>query len=334
MTMSTEPHVSVVIPIYNEQENLPDLVARVGAALSGSGHSFELILVDDGSRDDSAAIMAELAGAHAWLRPLYLIRNYGQSAALQAGFDAARGAIIVTLDGDLQNDPDDIPRLLRMLDEHPDIDMISGWRKERQDRTLSRKLPSLIANHIISRVTGVPLHDYGCALKLYRAQVIRDLKLYGEMHRFIPALAAEVGARIVEVPVKHHPRTRGASKYGIDRTVRVVLDLLWVKFMMRFLHRPMHAFGGVGFLLLALGGAILGWLAFDKLALGHDIGGRPLLMLGVLLALIGVQLLATGVLGELLTRIYHEPQGRPQYVLRDGPRPRRRSDREAAQSAS
>jgi glycosyltransferase involved in cell wall biosynthesis len=333
MTMPTDPHVSVVIPIYNEEENLPDLVERVGAALAGSGHSFELLLVDDGSRDDSAGILAELARARPWLKPLYLIRNYGQSAALQAGFDAARGEIIVTLDGDLQNDPDDIPRLLQMLDERPDIDMISGWRKERQDRTLSRKIPSTIANRVISRVTGVPLHDYGCALKLYRAQVIRDLKLYGELHRFIPALAAEVGARIVEVPVKHHPRTRGSSKYGIDRTVRVVLDLLWIKFMMRFLHRPMHAFGGVGFLLLALGGAILGWLAFDKLALGHDIGGRPLLMLGVLLALIGVQLLATGVLGELLTRIYHEPQGRPQYVLRDGPRPRRRSDLDVARPA-
>jgi glycosyltransferase involved in cell wall biosynthesis len=297
----------------------------VGAAFADGARSFELILVDDGSRDDSAAVLAELAGTRPWLRPLYLIRNYGQSAALQAGFDAARGEVIVTLDGDLQNDPADVPLLLQMLDERPDIDMISGWRKERQDRTLSRKIPSLIANQVISRVTGVPLHDYGCALKLYRAQIIRDLKLYGEQHRFIPALAAEVGARIVEVPVRHHPRTRGASKYGIDRTVRVLLDLLWIKFMLRFLHRPMHAFGGVGVALLALGSLILACLAFEKLALGHDIGGRPLLMLGVLLALIGVQLLATGVLGELLTRIYHEPQGRPQYVLRDGPRPRRRS---------
>jgi glycosyltransferase involved in cell wall biosynthesis len=324
--MTADLQVSVVIPIYNEEENLPDLVARVGEALARSGRGFELICVDDGSRDDSAAILQELAQSRHWLRPLYLIRNYGQSAALQAGFDAARGEVIVTLDGDLQNDPDDIPVLLQLLDERPDIDMISGWRKERQDRTLSRRIPSMLANRVISRVTGVRLHDYGCALKLYRAQVIRDLKLYGELHRFIPALAAEVGARIVEVPVKHHPRTRGKSKYGIDRTVRVVLDLLWIKFMMRFLHRPMHAFGGVGIGLLAVGFVILAWLTFDKLALGHDIGGRPLLMLGVLLALIGVQLLATGVLGELLTRIYHEPQGRPQYVLRDGPRPRRRSE--------
>jgi len=181
----------------------------------------------------------------------------------------------------------------------------------------------MIANGIISKVTGVRLHDYGCALKLYRASVIGDLKLYGELHRFIPALAAEVGAHIIEVPVNHHPRTRGTSKYGIDRTVRVVLDLLWIKFLLRFLHRPMHAFGGVGIALMFIGFATLAYLAFDKLVLGHDIGGRPLLLLGVLLALIGVQMLATGLLGELLIRIYHEPEGRPQYVLRAAPRARR-----------
>ena len=329
------PQVSIVIPIYNEEDNLPDLVARVGAALGRTGRGFELICVDDGSRDDSAALLAELAGTRSWLRPLYLIRNYGQSAALQAGFDQARGDIIVTLDGDLQNDPDDIPRLLDLLDERPDVDVISGWRKARQDKTISRKIPSAIANGIISQVTGVRLHDYGCALKLYRAQVIRDIKLYGEMHRFIPALAAEVGARIIEVPVSHHPRTRGSSNYGIDRTFRVLLDLLWVKFLLRFLHRPMHAFGGVGLTLLLVGFVLLAYLTFDKLVLGHDIGGRPLLLLGVLLALIGVQLLATGLLGELLTRIYHEPQGRPQYVLRTAPRARRRQEPEHAdQTAS
>jgi glycosyltransferase involved in cell wall biosynthesis len=321
--MSTDPQVSVVIPIYNEEENLPDLVERVGTALARSRRSFELICVDDGSRDGSAQAMAELAEDRPWFQPLYLIRNYGQSAALQAGFDAARGEYIVTLDGDLQNDPDDVPALLQLMDERQDVDMISGWRKDRQDRTLSRKLPSAIANGIISRVTGVRLHDYGCALKVYRAQVIGDLRLYGEMHRFIPALAADVGAKVLEVPVRHHARMRGQSKYGIDRTVRVVLDLLWVKFLMRFLHRPMHAFGGMGVALGLVGGLILAWLAFDKLALGHSIGGRPLLLLGALLVLIGVQLVATGVLGELLTRIYHEPQGRAQYVLRPAPRLRR-----------
>jgi glycosyltransferase involved in cell wall biosynthesis len=324
------PQVSVVIPIYNEEENLPELVERVGHALLRTGRSFELICVDDGSKDDSAPVLAELAAARSWLKPVYLIRNYGQSAALQAGFDQARGEIIVTLDGDLQNDPDDIPRLLDLMDERQDVDVISGWRKNRQDKAVSRRLPSIVANGVISRVTGVRLHDYGCALKLYRAPIIGDIKLYGELHRFIPALAAEVGATIIEVPVNHHPRTRGASKYGIDRTFRVLLDLLWIKFFMRFLHRPMQAFGGVGLTLLGLGLLILAYLSVDKLVLGHPIGGRPLLLLGVLLALIGVQLVATGVLGELLTRIYHEPQGRPQYVLRSAPRPRRRAASDGA----
>jgi glycosyltransferase involved in cell wall biosynthesis len=321
--------VSVVIPVYNEEANVAELVERVGAAMRRAGKSFELICVDDGSRDASAAKLEALAGARPWLKPLYLIRNYGQSAALQAGFDAAQGEVIVTLDGDLQNDPEDLPELLKLLDERPEIDVISGWRKDRQDRTVSRKLPSRVANSVISRVTGVKLHDYGCALKLYRAEVIRDLRLYGELHRFIPALAAEVGAKIVEVPVRHHARTRGASKYGIDRTVRVLLDLLWIRFLMRFLHRPMQAFGGAGFALLLAGGLVLAWLTFEKIALGHDIGGRPLLLLGVLLLLIGVQLVATGLIGELLTRVYHEPQGRAQYLLRRAPRPQTRQERRA-----
>ena len=313
--------ISVVVPVYNEEENVAELAERVGAALQG--REFELVVIDDGSRDATGERLAELAATRSWLKPLYLIRNYGQSAALQAGFDAARGDIVVTLDGDLQNDPADIPALLRMLEEQPDIDVISGWRRDRQDRTLSRKIPSRIANFIISRATGVQLHDYGCALKLYRAQVIRDLKIYGELHRFIPALAADVGARIIEVPVRHHARTRGQSKYGIDRTFRVILDLLWIKFLMRFLHRPLQAFGGLGLALASVGFLVLAWLSFEKLALGEDIGGRPLLLLGALLCLIGVQLLATGLLGELLTRIYHEPQGRPQYLLRPTPRRKR-----------
>lgn len=312
--------VSVVIPIYNEEANVAELVARVGAALQRTGRSFELICVDDGSRDGSAAVLEALATERPWLKPLYLIRNYGQSAALQAGFDAAQGEVIVTLDGDLQNEPDDIPELLKILEQRPEVDVISGWRKERQDRTVSRKLPSAAANAVISSVTGVRLHDYGCALKLYRADVIRGLRLYGELHRFIPALAAEVGANIIEVPVRHHARTRGESKYGIDRTFRVLLDLLWIKFLMRFLHRPLQAFGGVGLALGAAGFLILAWLTYEKLALGAEIGGRPLLLLGVLLMLIGAQLVATGLIGELLTRIYHEPQGRPQYLLRRQPR--------------
>ncbi len=307
--------VSIVIPVYNEADNLHELVERVGAAMTPTGRAFELLVVDDGSSDRSRAMLGELAGARPWLRPLLLIRNYGQSTALQAGFDHARGEVVVTLDGDLQNDPLEIPRLLDLLDADPGVDVVSGWRKQRQDRTWSRKVPSWLANRLISSVTGVRLHDYGCALKAYRRAILENVKLYGELHRFIPALAVEAGARMIEVPVLHHARTRGQSKYGIDRVFRVLLDLLWIKFSMRFLHRPLHAFGGVGFAMMAVGGALLAWLAFDKLALGHDIGGRPLLLLGALLTLIGVQLLATGVLGELLTRVYHEPQGRRQYVL-------------------
>ncbi|HEY4037611.1 MAG TPA: glycosyltransferase family 2 protein [Burkholderiaceae bacterium] len=309
--------VSIVIPVFNEGENLRELVDRVDAAMTPAQRAFELILVDDGSTDDSRAVLAQLAADRPWLRPLLLIRNYGQSTALQAGFDHVRGDRVVTLDGDLQNEPAEIPRLLEVLDADRSIDVVSGWRKQRQDRTWSRKVPSWIANRLISAVTGVRLHDYGCALKVYRRSVLANVKLYGELHRFIPALAVEAGARLLEVPVRHHPRTRGSSKYGIDRVFRVLLDLLWVKFMMRFLHRPLHAFGGVGSALMAVGLALLLYLAFDKLALGHPIGGRPLLLLGALLTLIGVQLLATGVLGELLTRVYHEPQGRRQYVLKD-----------------
>jgi len=314
--------VSIVIPVYNEEANLRELVDRVAAAMEPSGADFELILVDDGSRDGSPALLDELAADRPWLNPLKLIRNYGQSVALQAGFDHARGDFIVTLDGDLQNDPADIPGLLTLMHERPHIDVISGWRKERQDAAVSRRLPSRIANSIISSVTGVRLHDYGCALKVYRAKVIHGIRLYGEMHRFIPALAAEVGARIMEVPVQHHPRTRGTSKYGIGRTLRVVLDLLWVKFLMRFLTRPMHAFGGIGLTLFLAGFGILAWLSWEKLGLGHDIGGRPLLLLGVLLALMGGQVILTGLIGELLIRIYHEPEGRRLYVLR-GPTPPR-----------
>ncbi len=308
--------ISVVIPVYNEADNVPELVERVGAALAPTGRPFELVIVDDGSKDGTRAILQSLAAERDWLRPLALIRNYGQSTALQAGFDHARGEFIVTLDGDLQNDPVEIPRLVEMLERDPDVDVVSGWRKDRQDRTVSRKIPSMIANRLISAVTGVHLHDNGCALKAYRRPIIENLRLYGEMHRFIAALAVEAGARLVEVPVLHHPRTRGQSKYGIDRVFRVLLDLLWVKFSMRFLHRPLHAFGAVGILFIGVGGIALAYLAVLKLGFDQNIGGRPLLILGVLLTLIGVQLLAAGVLGELLTRVYHEPQGRRQYVLR------------------
>jgi glycosyltransferase involved in cell wall biosynthesis len=311
-----QPDVSVVIPVYNEVDNLTELVGRVHDALAPTGRSFELILIDDGSRDGSAAMLERLAVQRPWLRPVLLARNYGQSSALQAGFDRVQGCYVVTLDGDLQNDPLDIPAMLDRLDSDDSVDMISGWRQQRQDKALSRRLPSVIANRLISRATSVHLHDYGCALKAYRRHVIDRIHLYGELHRFIPSLAQDAGARIAEVPVRHHARTRGQSKYGIDRTFRVILDLVLVVFFMRYRQRPLHAFGALGLWLATPGVAILGWLAVLKLG-GDDIGGRPLLIAGVMLLLMGVQLVVAGLVGELLIRIYHEGRGSPQYHTRE-----------------
>ena len=317
---SPAPDVSIVVPIYNEVDNLPDLVARIGAAMAGQALGFELLAVDDGSTDGSRERLRELAASTPWLRPVLLARNYGQSSALQAGFDRVRGRYVVTLDADLQNEPDDIPLLLARLEADPDVDMVSGWRKDRQDAELSRKLPSRIANKLISNATNVHLHDYGCALKAYRRPIIDRIRLYGELHRFIPSLAKEAGARIAEVPVRHHARTRGVSKYGIDRTFRVILDLILIVFFMRYRQRPLHAFGGLGLWLTAPGVLILLWLLLQKL-LGEDIGGRPLLLVGVMLLLMGAQLIAAGLIGELLIRVYHEAGGAPQFhateVLRD-----------------
>jgi glycosyltransferase involved in cell wall biosynthesis len=312
--------VSIVIPVYNEVDNLPDLVDRVESALQPTGRRFELICTDDGSRDGSDQLLAELAAKRPWLRPVYLARNYGQSSALQAGFDIARGHYIVTLDADLQNDPLDIPALLDRLDSDAAVDMISGWRQQRQDNAVSRKLPSMLANRLISRATGVHLHDYGCALKAYRREIIERIRLYGELHRFIPSLAREAGARIAEVPVRHHARTRGVSKYGIDRTFRVILDLVLIVFFLRYHQRPLHAFGGLGLWLAAPGAGILGYLAILK-ATGEAIGGRPLLLAGVVLLLVGLQLIVAGLIGEMLVRIYHEGRGRPQFHTRAAPRP-------------
>ncbi|QYY27322.1 glycosyltransferase family 2 protein [Diaphorobacter sp. MNS-0] len=306
------PDVSIVVPIYNEVENLPDLVERIAQAMSAQPLSFELLAVDDGSRDGSADTLRELAATRPWLRPVFLARNYGQSSALQAGFDRVRGRYVVTLDADLQNEPGDIPLLLERLETDSSVDMVSGWRKDRQDAELSRKLPSRIANRLISSATGVHLHDYGCALKAYRRPIIDRIRLYGELHRFIPSLAKEAGARITEVPVRHHARTRGVSKYGIDRTFRVILDLILIVFFMRYRQRPLHAFGGLGLWLAAPGVLILAWLLLQKV-LGEDIGGRPLLLAGVMLVLMGVQMVVAGLIGELLMRIYHEAGGAPQF---------------------
>jgi glycosyltransferase involved in cell wall biosynthesis len=306
--------LSIVVPLYNEEANLALLVEQLQASLSPLGRSFEIVLVDDGSRDGSPAVLAELSGAVPELVAVLLRRNYGQTAAMAAGFDASSGAVIVTLDGDLQNDPADIPLLLEQIDQG--YDLVSGWRHQRQDAAVSRLLPSRLANRLIARVTGVRLHDYGCSLKAYRREVVDDLNLYGELHRFLPALAFIEGARISEVKVRHHPRRHGRSNYGIDRTLRVLMDLLTVWFMKRFLTRPMHVFG-LGGLVAMTAGLVMGlWLVGEKLLLGADIGDRPLLLATVLSLLAGVQLFCFGLLAELQMRTYHESQGRPIYRVR------------------
>jgi glycosyltransferase involved in cell wall biosynthesis len=309
------PELSVVVPLYDEEASIPNLVERLLAVLRPLGRRFELVLVDDGSTDGTAAALRRLCGATPELVAVLLRRNYGQTAAMAAGFAASRGAVIVSLDGDLQNDPADIPQLLARLDEG--FDLVSGWRHQRQDDRFSRLLPSQLANRLIASVTGVRLHDYGCSLKAYRRELLQDLNLYGELHRFLPALASIEGARIAEEKVRHHPRRHGRSHYGIDRTFRVLMDLLTVWFMKRFLTRPMHVFGFAGLLSLSLGLAISLWLVGEKLLTGADIGNRPLLLMGVLAILSGVQLFGFGLLAELQMRTYHESQGRPIYRVRE-----------------
>jgi len=304
-----------VIPLYNEEASVRPLVEKLLEALHPLGLSFELILVDDGSRDGTSEVLRGLAARVPELVVVLLRRNYGQTAAMAAGFDTSRGEVIVTLDGDLQNDPADIPLLLEEL-ERQQLDLVSGWRHRRQDNTLSRLLPSLLANRLIAGVTGVRLHDYGCSLKAYRREVVADMNLYGELHRFLPALAFIEGARIGEVKVNHHPRRYGSSKYGIDRTFRVLMDLLTVWFMKRFLTRPMHVFGYAGLVALVTGLVLALWLVGEKLLLGVDIGNRPLLLMAVLAILSGVQLFGFGLLAELQMRTYHESQGRPIYRVR------------------
>jgi len=309
------PQISIVVPIYNEVESLPRLIEAIQNSLEQTSLTYELICVDDGSRDGSTDLLRKLAATNPILKAVILRRNYGQTPAMSAGFNHSRGEVIVTLDGDLQNDPADIPMLLDKLNEGYDV--VSGWRKNRQDKALTRLLPSKIANWIIGRMTDVKLHDYGCSLKAYRAEVAADLKLYGELHRFLPALAVIEGARITEIPVRHHARQFGHSKYGLDRTFRVVMDLLTISFIKKFLTRPMHVFGLLGMLSLFIGVLSGLYLTFLKYGLGQSIGDRPLLILAVLLTLTGIQLFSFGLLAEVLMRTYHESQNRPIYRVRE-----------------
>jgi glycosyltransferase involved in cell wall biosynthesis len=310
------PHrLSVVVPMYDERENVEPMLEAVRSALAAYPWPWELVVVDDGSRDGTgAALQRAAARLGEWVRVVRLLRNFGQSAAMQAGIDAARGDVIVTIDGDLQNDPRDIPRLVgRLLRE--DLDLVAGWRQHRQDGLLLRRLPSVVANRLIRRTTRLRFQDLGCTLKAFRGSVIREVRLYGEMHRFIPAWMATVTApdRMAEEPVAHHGRTRGTSKYGPSRTLRVLVDLFAVHFFLNFRARPGHFFGGLGLLVLTAGVSILGYLGALKLG-GAHVGGRPLLLLGFFGVIAGLQFLTTGVLAELLVRVYFEDHARPYHA--------------------
>lgn len=308
------PDLSVVIPLYEEEQNVDAVALELIDVLDTLPLSSEVVLVDDGSTDQTATLARRWCQRDPRFRLIEFRRNFGQTAAISAGFDHALGGVVVAMDGDLQNDPHDIPRLLAKLDEGYDV--VSGWRRDRQDPLLLRKLPSAAANRLISWVTGTRLHDYGCTLKAYRSDVISHLRLYGDLHRFIPALSQVVGARVTEMPVNHRARVQGHSKYGISRTFRVMLDLLTVKFLITYFGRPMRLFGSVGFVSMVLGGLTVLWLLAGKILLGQALGNRPLLILGTLLLVVGVQLLSLGILGELIVRIYHETGRRRPYLIR------------------
>ena len=312
--MNSNVALSIVVPIYNEEESLPFLVNQLLEVLQPMEETFEIVLVNDGSSDNSAEVIRKLSFDIPELVGVLLRKNYGQTAAMAAGFDISSGEIVVTLDGDLQNDPADIPLLVNKIRDG--FDLVSGWRYRRQDAAISRKLPSKIANRLIGKVTGVRLNDYGCSLKAYRKEVLTDMRLYGELHRFLPVLANIEGARITEVKVNHRARQFGSSKYGIDRTFRVLMDLLTVWFMNRFLTRPMYVFG-FGGILAIIGSFITSFYLLIIKLLGEDIGNRPLLIFALLLAVTGVQLFGFGLLGELQIRTYHESQNRPIYRIRD-----------------
>ena len=316
-------HLSVVVPVYNELENLAPLGDKLHAALSKLGTEYEVLLVDDGSTDGSWERMKEVAAKHPGFKLIRLRGNAGQTAAMSAGFAQSKGDVIITLDADLQNDPADIPVLLERFNQG--FDVVSGWRRDRKDPFITRRLPSIMANWLISKMTGVPLHDYGCTLKAYRREVIQDVKLYGEMHRFIPALAKWVGGTIDEVVVNHHPRIHGESKYGLSRIVRVILDLMTVKFLLNYSRGPMQAFGKIGLVFGTPGVALLGWMILANLSFrlfgtqfAADLIKRPFwLMTTFMLIFSGVQFVCMGLLAEIQIRTWHESQDKPVFVIKE-----------------
>ena len=316
------PELSLFLPVLDEEENLRPMHAKIASALDALGKSAEVIYIDDGSTDRSLAILREIAAEDPRVRVISLRRNYGQTAAMSAGIDAARGQILIPMDADLQNDPSDIARLLEKLDEGYDV--VSGWRRHRQDKMISRKIPSMLANKVISWIGDVPLHDYGCSLKAYRRDVLKDVKLYGEMHRFIPIYASWAGARVTEIPVDHHARTAGRSKYGISRTVKVIFDLMTIKFMAEYHTKPIYVFGTFGMLAFfasAIAGLYAVFMKFaDVLGLPQfqaDLVETPLPILSIVMFAISIQFFLMGLLAELLVRTYHESQDKTIYAVRE-----------------
>ncbi len=309
------PELSVVIPVRNKSPNIQALYDELTTTLVRYGRPYEIIVVDDGSTDDSFTRLAALQARDARLRVIRFRRNFGQTAAFSAGFAYARGRLVVTSDGDLQNDPGDIPEMVARIEQGHDI--VCGWRRARKDALITRRVPSVLANWLISWATGVKLHDYGCSLKVYRSEVVKPLRHYREMHRFLPAIASEIGVSIDEMEVNHRPRRAGETKYGLSRTLRVVLDLVTVKFLLSYSTKPLQIFGPIGLLLGGVGGVILSWLAWVRLVERQAIADRPLLLLGMLLIFIGVQLVTFGLLAELLARTYYESQNKPVYAIRE-----------------
>ena len=308
--------ISIVVPVYNEQENVAAVHGAISSAMKAMGCDYEIVMVDDGSSDGSYAELARLAAIDPALKVIRFRRNFGQTAAMSAGFDYAKGAIIIPMDGDLQNDPADIPRLVQKI--HEGYDVVSGWRRDRKDTLILRKIPSLLANALISRQTGVHLHDYGCTLKAYRREVLDGINLYGEMHRFVPALASQYGAKVTELPVNHFPRLHGVSKYGISRTLRVVLDLMTVKFLMSYSTKPIQLFGKWGIYTILAGSCTGVMTLYMKLFEHLSMNRNPLLILTAFLFFMGIQFIVLGLLGELNARTYFESQGKPIYAVRDG----------------
>jgi glycosyltransferase involved in cell wall biosynthesis len=315
LARESAPEISVFLPVYNEEPNLPPLHAKLDQALSKLGRTAEIVFVDDGSSDGSLRILRDLAKADHRVRVIALRRNYGQTAAMAAGIDAARGKVLIPMDADLQNDPADIVRLLEKLDEGYDV--VSGWRKSRKDKMLTRRIPSMIANRLISWIGGVPLHDYGCSLKAYRRESLKDVRLYGEMHRFIPIYASWAGARVAEIPVEHHPRTMGKSKYGLSRTIKVVFDLMTIKFMASYQTKPIYVFGTFGVLAFAISFLAGAYAVFLKLFHKADFVQTPLPILTIVMFAVGIQFLLMGLLAEMLVRTYHESQAKPIYAVRE-----------------